>query len=112
MTREPNAGGRKAAGNHLRGGNAAMVISHLNPILRGWAAYYRTVVSKHAFTEHPPIVIGRLAQRRSCPRAAVVADDDGPGGHRWPSPESVTITPGRTPRRTSGTCRARRARAV
>ena len=33
----------------LRGGNAAMVISRLNPILRGWAAYYRTVVSKHAF---------------------------------------------------------------
>lgn len=34
---------------HLRGGNAAMVISRLNPILRGWAAYYRTVVSKHTF---------------------------------------------------------------
>lgn len=33
----------------LRGGNAAMVISRLNPILRGWAAYYRTVVSKHTF---------------------------------------------------------------
>jgi RNA-directed DNA polymerase len=34
----------------LRGGNAAMVISRLNPILRGWAAYYRTVVSKQVFT--------------------------------------------------------------
>jgi RNA-directed DNA polymerase len=34
----------------LRGGNAAMVISRLNPILRGWAGYYRTVVSKHVFT--------------------------------------------------------------
>lgn len=34
----------------LRGGNAAMVIARLNPILRGWAAYYRTVVSKHVFT--------------------------------------------------------------
>jgi RNA-directed DNA polymerase len=33
----------------LRGGNAAMVISRLNPILRGWAAYYQTVVSKHTF---------------------------------------------------------------
>jgi RNA-directed DNA polymerase len=33
----------------LRGGNAAMVSLRLNPILRGWAAYYRTVVSKHAF---------------------------------------------------------------
>jgi RNA-directed DNA polymerase len=34
----------------LRGGNAVMVIARLNPILRGWAAYYRTVVSKHVFT--------------------------------------------------------------
>jgi RNA-directed DNA polymerase len=34
----------------LRGGNAAMVISRLNPILRGWAAYYRSAVSKHVFT--------------------------------------------------------------
>lgn len=34
----------------LRGGNAAMVISRLNPVLRGWAAYYRTVVSKHTFS--------------------------------------------------------------
>jgi RNA-directed DNA polymerase len=34
----------------LRGGNVAMVITRLNPILRGWAAYYRTVVSKHVFT--------------------------------------------------------------
>lgn len=34
----------------LRGGNAVMVISRLNPVLRGWAAYYRTVVSKHTFT--------------------------------------------------------------
>jgi len=33
-----------------RGGNAAMVISQLSPIVRGWAAYYRTVVSKHTFT--------------------------------------------------------------
>jgi RNA-directed DNA polymerase len=33
----------------LRGGNAAMVITRLNPILRGWAAYYRSVVSKHTF---------------------------------------------------------------
>ena len=33
----------------LRGGNAAMVISRLSPVLRGWAAYYRTVVSKQTF---------------------------------------------------------------
>jgi len=34
----------------LRGSNAAAVIARLNPILRGWAAYYRTVVSKSVFT--------------------------------------------------------------
>ena len=35
----------------LRGGNAAAVIARLNPILRGWAAYYRIGVSKDVFTE-------------------------------------------------------------
>jgi len=34
----------------LRGSNAAAVISTLNPIIRGWAAYYRGVVSKEVFT--------------------------------------------------------------
>jgi RNA-directed DNA polymerase len=33
----------------LRGSNAAAVIATLNPIMRGWAAYYRTVVSSKAF---------------------------------------------------------------
>jgi RNA-directed DNA polymerase len=33
----------------LRGANAAAVISALNPIIRGWAAYYRGVVSKEVF---------------------------------------------------------------
>jgi RNA-directed DNA polymerase len=33
----------------LRGANAAMVLVRLNPIIRGWAAYYRTVVSSEAF---------------------------------------------------------------
>jgi RNA-directed DNA polymerase len=33
----------------LRGANAQAVIRRLNPIIRGWAAYYRTVVSKKAF---------------------------------------------------------------
>ncbi|MCK9904553.1 hypothetical protein CC117_30860 [Parafrankia colletiae] len=40
----------RAEMRNLRGGNATMVITRLNPILRGWAAYYRTVVSKHTFT--------------------------------------------------------------
>ena len=33
----------------LRGANAAMVLVRLNPIIRGWAAYYRTVVSSETF---------------------------------------------------------------
>jgi len=34
----------------LRGSNAQAVIKRLNPIIRGWAAYYRTVVSSEVFT--------------------------------------------------------------
>jgi len=34
----------------LRGANAQAVIARLNPIVRGWAAYYRTVVSSEIFT--------------------------------------------------------------
>jgi RNA-directed DNA polymerase len=33
----------------LRGTNAAAVIKRLNPIIRGWAAYYRTQVSSNTF---------------------------------------------------------------
>ena len=33
----------------LRGSNAAAVIAALNPIIRGWAAYYRGVVSSKTF---------------------------------------------------------------
>lgn len=33
----------------LRGANAQAVISKLNPIIKGWAAYYRIGVSKRAF---------------------------------------------------------------
>ena len=33
----------------LRGANAAAVVSHLNPIIRGWSAYYRSVVSSRTF---------------------------------------------------------------
>lgn len=35
----------------LHGAPAAAVISRLNPILRGWAAYYRTAVSKEVFAD-------------------------------------------------------------
>ncbi|MCH0573464.1 hypothetical protein I3F60_30285 [Streptomyces sp. MUM 136J] len=34
----------------LYGANGLAVIAKLNPILRGWAAYYRTVVSKQVFS--------------------------------------------------------------
>jgi RNA-directed DNA polymerase len=33
----------------LRGANALAVLRKINPIVRGWAAYYRTVVSSEAF---------------------------------------------------------------
>ena len=33
----------------LRGANAAAVLIRLNPIIRGWAAYYRGAVSSEAF---------------------------------------------------------------
>jgi len=35
----------------LHGANAAMVIAKLNPILRGWAAYYRSGASKRTFND-------------------------------------------------------------
>ena len=34
----------------LRGGNAMAVIATLNPVIRGWAAYYRGVVSSGTFS--------------------------------------------------------------
>jgi RNA-directed DNA polymerase len=34
-----------------RGQNAVMVLQRLNPIVRGWAMYYRTVVSSEAFAK-------------------------------------------------------------
>jgi RNA-directed DNA polymerase len=34
----------------LRGSNAAAVIAELNPIVKGWAAYYRGAVSKKTFS--------------------------------------------------------------
>ncbi|MCA1702423.1 MAG: group II intron reverse transcriptase/maturase [Actinobacteria bacterium] len=35
----------------LRGANASAVLKRLNPIIRGWSAYYRTVVSSQAFVK-------------------------------------------------------------
>src|SRR5260370_33846451 len=33
----------------LRGANASAVLARLNPIVRGWSAYYRSVVSSQVF---------------------------------------------------------------
>jgi RNA-directed DNA polymerase len=35
----------------LQGTNASVVLARLNPIIRGWSAYYRTVVSSEAFAK-------------------------------------------------------------
>ena len=35
----------------LRGSNAAAVLRAINPIVRGWSAYYRTVVSSEVFSQ-------------------------------------------------------------
>jgi RNA-directed DNA polymerase len=35
----------------LRGANAHAVVTRLNPIIQGWAAYYRSVVSKRTFVQ-------------------------------------------------------------
>ena len=44
----------------LHGGNAIAVIRRLNPIIRGWAAYYRGVVSKEVFSAVDHYLWGRL----------------------------------------------------
>jgi RNA-directed DNA polymerase len=33
----------------LRGANAHAVVARLNPIIRGWSAYYRSVVNRYGF---------------------------------------------------------------
>jgi group II intron maturase len=60
----------------LRGTNAAAVLQRLNPIIRGWAAYYRTVVSKHAFTTLDAYVWW-LAFKVGRPQPPEQADDGG-----------------------------------
>jgi RNA-directed DNA polymerase len=49
----------------LRGANAAAVLAKINPIVRGWVAYYRTVVSSrvfHALTDY----LWKLAYKWAC----------------------------------------------
>jgi RNA-directed DNA polymerase len=50
----------------LRGANAPAVLKRLNPIIRGWAAYYRTVVSSkifHALDEYMWKLLYKWCQR-------------------------------------------------
>ncbi len=49
----------------LRGSNAAALIAAVNPLLRGWAAYYRPGVSKEIFTSVDDHV-WRLAYKWAC----------------------------------------------
>lgn len=44
----------------LQGANAIAVIRRLNPIIRGWAAYYRSVVSTEVFSQTDHYLWGRL----------------------------------------------------
>jgi RNA-directed DNA polymerase len=44
----------------LDGSNALAVIRRLNPIIRGWAGYYRSVVSKEVFSAVDHYLWGRL----------------------------------------------------
>jgi RNA-directed DNA polymerase len=49
----------------MRGSNARAVIARLNPIIRGWAAYYRGVVSSKVFASLDHYV-WRLTYRWAC----------------------------------------------
>jgi len=49
----------------LRGTNAPTVIKRLNPIIRGWAAYYRTQVSSETFAALDPY-LWRLTYKWAC----------------------------------------------
>ncbi|WP_308468958.1 group II intron maturase-specific domain-containing protein [Rathayibacter soli] len=49
----------------MRGTNAEAVIRRLDPIIRGWAAYYRGVVSKEVFTALIHHSIARSKSRRT-----------------------------------------------
>src|SRR5207247_11114479 len=49
----------------LRGSNVAAVLATISPVIRGWVAYYRTVVSSsvfHALTEY----LWKLAYKWAC----------------------------------------------
>uniref|UniRef100_UPI0024BECA65 group II intron maturase-specific domain-containing protein n=1 Tax=Rhizomonospora bruguierae TaxID=1581705 RepID=UPI0024BECA65 len=61
----------------LRGANASAVIARLNPIIRGWACYYRTVVSGKVFNALDNYVWNPTTGRTG-------AADVTP--HRWTSP--------------------------
>lgn len=49
----------------LRGSNATVVLATINPIVRGWVAYYRTVVSSRVF-EAQDVYLWRLTYKWAC----------------------------------------------
>jgi RNA-directed DNA polymerase len=62
----------------LRGSNAAAVIAALAPVVRGWAAYYRTVVSSKVFQSLDNYLWGLLCKwarwrHKNKPRTWIVA---------------------------------------
>ncbi|MFB9725615.1 reverse transcriptase domain-containing protein [Haloechinothrix salitolerans] len=74
----------------LRGSNAMMVIITLTPIIRGWAAYYRNVVSSE-----PPRRVWRLSSLRL--RRLL-----GPGGERSEPARLRPVLGRRSTRRVGG----------
>jgi RNA-directed DNA polymerase len=99
----------------LHGANAEAVINKLNPIIRGWAAYYRTVVSKVIFSalDHYVWVLTYRWARRAHPnkgKGQVLLDPDrpshsgqGPGVSGRPDPDRLLGYPAPAWEATTGT---------
>jgi RNA-directed DNA polymerase len=96
----------------LHGANAEAVINKLNPVIRGWAAYYRTVVSKEIFSalDHYVWVLTYRWARRAHPNKGkrwgrgpvlrgIPPRQERPLGVRrprqWPLPGQVLLDPDR-----------------
>ena len=75
----------------LRGSNAPAVIKRLNPIIRGWAAYYRTQVSAEIFgkLDH---YLWRLTYKWATLQPREQADDAG----SLPGTSASSTRPGKT----------------
>src|SRR6266545_8382768 len=78
----------------LRGSNAMAVIAKLNPIIRGWAAYYRGVVSSRLF-DSLDAYMWKLLYKWSAAAAAVPAPP-APASRSCPT-RRVRLVPGAGP---------------